>query len=685
MMKRIMSALLCLIMVLSLVACNKTSNDDENADLGAYVHMYLTDMVYDFDPAHAFYNESALKVVSLLFDTLFKLEDGKVKKSLVEKYSITEDLNNQEYKMYLTLKETYWSDGTYVSANDVVYSWKRILDAENSSNAAALLYDVKNARAVKSGDASIDDLGVCAVDELEVEVTFEGKIDYDRFIRNLASPVLAPLAETYVEKGEDWAKKAATIVTSGPFKVRQTNYKDGEAKLVLERNDKYRRDKNKDAIDKYVTPYRLIIDYSMTDEEIQKAYEEGSIVFVGDIPLSLRGTYKDVAKVVDAISTHTYFFQTQTLKVPMKYEDELESIAESERIAKEAEESKKAAEATGVITSKATELDSTSEPGSETKKNYSAADKVAIAKRNEEIAMIENINKNAVLFRDSNVTKALSLAIDRNAIAEAVVFAKAANALVPYGLYEAESAKKSFRAVGGKLIETSADVNAAKSLLSAYNTADYTINITVAEYDEVHMLIAEMVKTAWEALGFKVELRPLNVIDNDDYYKYTDSTPTDIKDDLYAEALRAGTFEVIALDYVAYTSDPFSMLAPFAFGFSGEGMDMTDYDYEIPTHITGFNNAEYTKLIEDASTETDAQKRSELLHQAEKLLLDNMPVIPIIFNQNAYLQNADLSKVKANFYTPFVFTTAKLKNYLRFTPAATEITADTTAEPKEEN
>ena len=109
-------------------------------------------------------------------------------------------------------------------------------------------------------------------------------------------------------------------------------------------------------------------------------------------------------------------------------------------------------------------------------------------RRNEEIAMIENINKNAVLFRDSNVTKALSLAIDRNAIAEAVVFAKAANALVPYGLYEAESAKKSFRAVGGKLIETSADVNAAKSLLSAYNTADYTINITVAEYDEVHML-----------------------------------------------------------------------------------------------------------------------------------------------------------------------------------------------------
>ena len=34
------------------------------------------------------------------------------------------------------------------------------------STAAALLYDVKNARTVKAGDASIDDLGVVALDVL---------------------------------------------------------------------------------------------------------------------------------------------------------------------------------------------------------------------------------------------------------------------------------------------------------------------------------------------------------------------------------------------------------------------------------------------------------------------------------------------------------------------------------------
>ena len=78
--------MLCLIMVLSAFAgCAKKDEDDK----GAYVNMYLTDMVYDFDPAHAYENESNLRVVSLIFDNLFVLdEDGKVKKSLAKNYKI---------------------------------------------------------------------------------------------------------------------------------------------------------------------------------------------------------------------------------------------------------------------------------------------------------------------------------------------------------------------------------------------------------------------------------------------------------------------------------------------------------------------------------------------------------------------------------------------------------------------
>lgn len=635
--------------MLGLVACNK-DNPDEEEDLGAEINMYLTDIVYDFDPIHAFYNESALKVVSLIFDTLFTVDsNGKLKKSLVDSYTITEDENSNEYKMLITLKETLWSDGvTQLSANDVVYTIKRALNCENSSDVACLLYDIKNARAAKHGDVSIDAVGVYAVDQLVVEFTFEGKIDYDAFMMNLSSPALAPLPESIVAKGEDWAKKPATMTCSGPFKVRKTDFTEGEEQLVLERNEYYLRDKKKDKIDKYVTPYKIIVDYSMTDEQIKEAYEAGTLFYVGDIPMSLRNTYKDIAEVSDAISTHTYFFQTQTLEVPMTYEEELESIWESEL-----------AEETGTDT--------------ETKKlTYTADDKLKIEERNALIAKINNINKNAELFRDVNVRNALSLAIDRNAIAEAVVFAKAATALIPYGLFDEGSASKSFRAVGKKLIESQADLDKAKSLLSSYNTSEYTINITVAAYDEVHVLIAEMVKTAWEALGFNVVLDLKSVIPNDDYYKYTESIPTDICDDLYAETLRSGEFEVIALDYVATTPDAFSMLAPFAHEFAGQGIDMANRDYTVPTHITGFDNEEYNALIEKAFSAEDASERSEALHSAEELLIEQMPVIPIIFNQNATLTSKELSKVQSSFYCPALFKKTVLKNYEKYKSKETD-------------
>lgn len=635
--------------MLGLVACNK-DNPDEEEDLGAEINMYLTDIVYDFDPIHAFYNESALKVVSLIFDTLFTVDsNGKLKKSLVDSYTITEDENSNEYKMLITLKETLWSDGvTQLSANDVVYTIKRALNCENSSDVACLLYDIKNARAAKHGDVSIDAVGVYAVDQLVVEFTFEGKIDYDAFMMNLSSPALAPLPESIVAKGEDWAKKPATMMCSGPFKVRKTDFTEGEEQLVLERNEYYLRDKKKDKIDKYVTPYKITVDYSMTDEQIKEAYEAGTLFYVGDIPMSLRSTYKDIAEVSDAISTHTYFFQTQTLEVPMTYEEELESIWESER-----------AEETGTDT--------------ETKKlTYTADDKLKIEERNALIAKINNINKNAELFRDVNVRNALSLAIDRNAIVEAVVFAKAATALIPYGLFDEGSASKSFRAVGKKLIESQADLDKAKSLLSSYNTSEYTINITVAAYDEVHVLIAEMVKTAWEALGFNVVLDLKSVIPNDDYYKYTESIPTDICDDLYAETLRSGEFEVIALDYVATTPDAFSMLAPFAHEFAGQGIDMANRDYTVPTHITGFDNEEYNALIEKAFSAEDASERSEALHSAEELLIEQMPVIPIIFNQNATLTSKELSKVQSSFYCPALFKKTVLKNYEKYKSKETD-------------
>ena len=607
MIKRIIALMLTLLMLVScFAACGSTEEKEKDEDRGAYISMYIADEVYDFDPANAYNNASALKVVSLLFSPLFSLdESGKVKKELVDSYSIYEDPKAGEYKLTLKLKTTYWSDGTQISANDVVFAWKRILEVEATSEAASLLFDIKNARAVKAGDLSIDALKIYSVNTTTLEIFFEEKldangkpcIDYDGFIRNLTSYALVPLREMIVSRTADWAKKPATMVCSGPFTLRKVSYEDGNKGLTLERNAYYMRNKERDALDKSVTPYRLIVDYTKSESEIMQAYEAGEIFYVGEIPLSVRADYAKKAEVSDAMSTHTYYLNEK-------------------------------AEING-----------------------------------------------EKLFANTAVREALSLAIDRQAIADAVVFAKAADALVPYGVFNGSSAKKDFRKVGGSIISTSADLAAAKAKLSAagINAGNYSFAITVAAYDEVHLAIAEMVKDAWCQLGFKVTLDKVGVIVNDDMGT-TNEIPVDIRDDIFQERVTAGDYQVAAIDLVAYSTDAFGVLAPFALGFSGQATDMDLKDengqpyYVTPTHITGFNNDNYNALIEKAFATIDVNERAKILHEAESALLAEMPVIPVVFNQDAYLVRKELSKVEETYYSTTVFTKTKLRNYKKYLP-----------------
>ena len=634
--KRIISLMLCLLMIGSaLVGCSK-GPDESNK--GAYIKMYLTDMVYDLDPANAFNNESALKIVPLLFDNLFVLDDdGKVQKQLAESYKVIENENAKEYKMIITLGDGTWSDGIAVTANDVVYAWTRILDPENSFAAASLLFDIKNARAVKEGGGdngfTIDDVAISAPNEKEVHIEFETAIDYDQFLINLTSYALVPLREEVVKRnGEDWAKKPATIVTSGPFKLRVAQYQDKYEKtengeqgkleslrnIVLERNNYYYRDTVEDPYDKTVKPYRIIIEYT-TPDEIMKGYENGEIFYVGNIPLSVRNTYKDKATVTDALSTHTYVLNQNAVVRKYTGEDDLANLAT----------------------------------------NYVVYD-----------SELEDGVDGDKIFAKPEVRKALSLAIDRTAIKNAVVFAKEATGLVPYGVFNTNSKKESFRTVGGDIIASSAKLDEAKALLAkaGVNPADYMFALSVSANDDVHMAIAAMVQKAWNTLGFHVALNAVEVAVNDDYFKPTDSYPTDIMDDIFLEAYRNGQFEVAAVDLCALSADPYSMLSAYAKGFSGEAMDMSTSDYVIPAHLTGYDNKEYNELIEKAFAQKDIAKRAEILHDAEKKLLDDMVVIPVIFNQNATLIRDDLSKVKYGYYGNSIMTKAKLKDYELYIP-----------------
>ena len=184
-----------------------------------------------------------------------------------------------------------------------------------------------------------------------------------------------------------------------------------------------------------------------------------------------------------------------------------------------------------------------------------------------------------------------------------------------------------------------------------------------------------MVASDWCELGFNVTIKAIETIENDDILKTTQEIYTDIRDDIFAEDFRAGKFEVAAIDYVALSADAYSVLAPFAKGFTGGASSSADAltaDFEIPSHISGYNNEEYNQLIEDALAEKDIEARASILHEAEELLLDDMAVIPVIFNQTLTLEHDDLSKVKYTYYGTFIFTKTKLKDYELYVPKEEE-------------
>ena len=659
--KRIIALLLVLVSAVAVLSGCAGSIDADSEYKGQQITMYLTENIYNLDPAEAYTNEASRSIVNLLFDTLFTVdENGKVKESLAKSYT-TEKTDDGELLMHITIKEdARWSDNQNVTADDVVYAWKRILNPNNSYDCAALLFDIKNARAYNEAEVSKDDVGLTADGKL-LTIEFEKEIDYDQFLLNLTSLALAPLREDIASKNADWAKKPGIMTSSGPFKLSKIGfYKNGEVayedinysikdvdennkvkldkngnpiyipattpsefaeqrvhSYILERNLYYYRNaEDGEKLDVSVTPYRIIVDCSLNDEELLDAYNKGIIAYIDDIPMSIRSNVKDKAYTYDSLSTNVIYLNenAEIVRDTGKKDDEGNAITE-----------------------------------------------------------------NVKLFADKTVRQALSMAIDREAIAEALVFAEVATGLVPTGVYDCNMRSKSlFRDASTSTFKyLSKDLDAAASALAEakITPAEYTFSITIPCYDEAYLFIANAVASAWgkDGLGFNVEVKVRGTIANNDYHKDVASIPSDLCDDLWAEDIKNGLYDATILDLVAPSADPFSVLAPFAKQFSGQKMDMSNSEsYELSPHATGYQSDAYDEIMEKIYNNKKIEARSSDLHKAEEILMDDMPVIPIVFNKSAHLINTDLLNVKDSvilknmadeYYYPVIFDKVTVKDY----------------------
>lgn len=137
--------------------------------------------------------------------------DGKPIHGAAESHSVSEDGLTWTFK----IRPHNWSDGVPVTADDFVFSWRRILDPATASQYATLLYPFKNAQAVNEGKLPPDQLGVRAIDASTLELQLENPAPYlpQLLAHQTAFPVPKHLVEHY---GADWFKPGI-YVSNGPY------------------------------------------------------------------------------------------------------------------------------------------------------------------------------------------------------------------------------------------------------------------------------------------------------------------------------------------------------------------------------------------------------------------------------------------------------------------------------------
>ncbi|MBL8545711.1 MAG: peptide ABC transporter substrate-binding protein [Hyphomonadaceae bacterium] len=115
------------------------------------------------------------------------------------------------------LRRAQWSDGEACDAHDFAFAFRRILNPENMSEYASLLFPIKNAEAVASGRMETGAVGVNALDDLTLEIQLEHPAAYlpQLLMHYTAYPVPKHIVERY---GDDWVQPDH-IAVNGAFKL----------------------------------------------------------------------------------------------------------------------------------------------------------------------------------------------------------------------------------------------------------------------------------------------------------------------------------------------------------------------------------------------------------------------------------------------------------------------------------
>lgn len=476
----------------------------------------------------------ASNIILHAYETLLTFdENNQIIPGQAETFEVSDDGLTYTFHLREGLK---WSDGSDFTAEDFVYSWKRLADPNTAAPYAAdMLSMIKGYEEAAAGN--LDALGVSATDATTLVVELSSPCVYfDKIITHIS---MAPVKKDVVEaNGEQWSLAPETYVCNGPLKMIE--WVPG-SHMTFAKNENYW---NADKVTLNTLKFVLMEDANAA----YSAYQTGEVQMIKDIPTEEIPSLQDSPDyhLDTRLATSYTIFNTQ--KAP---------------------------------------------------------------------------------FDDAKVRMALSLAVDREYIANTLMIGTVTPAtnFVGPGISDAE-AGSSYEEVtrknnGGDFFDVDnyeADLEKAKALLAEAgypNGEGFPIIEYMTNDSGYNKPIAEYLQSAWKELGVTMDIKIV---------EWSTFTPT----------RRAGDFQICRGGWVYDYDDPSNMLNLLS---STSGNNDGKY-----------SNPEVDKLLEEARSTADKAEHYEKLHAAENLIMEDAAVSPLVYSSDFYLQNP---KLKGTWHSPY--------------------------------
>ncbi|WP_082537023.1 MULTISPECIES: peptide ABC transporter substrate-binding protein [unclassified Aureimonas] len=254
-----------------------------------------------FDQAHTSINIETFVLKDLYEGLTIYDATGTIVPGAAESWTVSDDGTVYTFKIRDAAK---WSDGSDVTAEDFVFSYRRVENPAEAANYANILYPIKNAEKVNKGSLPLDQLGMRAVDAKTLEITLERPTPF--FLELLAHQTALPISKASFETNGAEFIKPGKLVSNGGYMLTEHVA-----------NDHLTMAKNPNHWDAANTKIDKVIFYPLEDQAAAvRRYEAGELDvnynFSADQIKRLQEQYGSEVHISPALATYYYVFDTRT-------------------------------------------------------------------------------------------------------------------------------------------------------------------------------------------------------------------------------------------------------------------------------------------------------------------------------------------------------------------------------------